>query len=180
MIIGLEIGLLIFGFVALIRGKFTITKNKVVEGMPARLLGALAILPLPLLVGLGILLGLAKGEQFFVKNKLQLTIAEAAIVVVFAIIIFGVGAAIGKPPRKQRRCRDEIDDDEDDYHYGQKARSRRDDRNDRDDDEDEDDRPKRSRRSLREEDEYEEDRPRRRSRRDDDDDDYDRPRRRDR
>ena len=44
----LAIGMLIAGIVALIRGKFQLTKASVVEGVPARIIGVIFLLPLPL------------------------------------------------------------------------------------------------------------------------------------
>ena len=47
MILGLEIGLIIYGIIALVKGRMKFGENKVVEGLPARLLGVLALTPLP-------------------------------------------------------------------------------------------------------------------------------------
>jgi len=47
MLLALEIGLLIFGIIAVATGKLTLTKNHVVRGTPARLLGVVGILTLP-------------------------------------------------------------------------------------------------------------------------------------
>jgi hypothetical protein len=170
MILGLEIGLLIFGLIALIRGKMTLTKTKVVEGVPARLLGLLALTPLPIaiLVGIGFVLVVApanpeKAAKIADDNKLTLALVEAGIVIFITVLVFGIGAAIGKNPeearRKKKRRRDEEEDYEDDEYEGARPR-------------------KRSRRDE-EEDEYEEeDRPRKRSRQYDDEDDDDREDRR--
>lgn len=162
MILGLEIGLLIFGLVALVRGKFTLSKSKVVEGAAARLLGLLALTPLPLALAVVFLYVAASApgnpEKFAEDNKLTIALIEAGVVIGIAVLVFGIGAALGKDPaearRRKKKRRDEDDDDEEDY-----------------------DQPRRRSRRDEEDDENEDDRPRRRSRRDDDDEDEDRPRR---
>lgn len=163
MILGLEIGMLIFGLVALVRGKFTLSKNKVVEGAAARLLGLLALTPLPLALAVVFLYVAASSpanpEKFAEDNKLTIALIEAGVVIGIAVLVFGIGAAIGKDPAEARR-RKKKRRDEDDY-----------------DDEEDYDRPRRRSRQYEEDDEDEDDRPRRRSRRDDDDDYEDRPRR---
>lgn len=154
MILGVEIAMVVVGLLALVRGRMTISKTKVVEGLPARLLGLLALTPLPVVLVVGIVFVVASNpadpEKFAADNKLTLTLIEAGIVIVIAILVFGIGAAIGKNPeearRKSRRLRDEEEyADEGDDRY--------------------------------EEERYEDDRPRRRKRRDeeyDEDDDRDR------
>ena len=48
MILGIEIALVIIGLLALVRGRMTVTASRVVEGIPARLLGLLALTPIPI------------------------------------------------------------------------------------------------------------------------------------
>lgn len=175
--IGAGIGMLIFGIIALIRGKFTLSKNKVVMGTPARLLGVLAMTPIPLMLGAGVVIGLVSMpqnvEKFQKDNQALFAGVEIGILVVIAGLVFGIGTAIGVSPREAQRIeaesrrRDVYDDDADDEY-----------------DDDDEDRPRRKPRrdkyEVVDEDE-EEERPRKRSRRDDyddDDDDHDRPRRR--
>src|SRR4051812_13151875 len=105
MILGLEIGLIIFGLIALFRGKLTISKTKVVEGLPARLLGLLALTPLPIAILVGIVFVLAvapnnpeKAARIADENKLTLALVEAGIVIFITILVFGFGAALGKNP----------------------------------------------------------------------------------
>lgn len=178
MILGIEIGLFIMGVIALVNGKMKFSANKVVEGTPARLLGVLAVLTLPIVFGLGFAYGFLVGvnnpdglpQAELDRIRINATIIELVVVALVCITIFAVGFSIGGPPeeerraRRRRRDRDYDEEDEDD-----RPRRRRD-----EDDEYDADRP--SRRRRRDEDEDEDDRPRRR--RDDADDDDDRPRRR--
>jgi hypothetical protein len=51
------LGMLIFGIIALVRGQFTLTRTKVVSGVPARIIGFILLLPLPLMLASGLLIG---------------------------------------------------------------------------------------------------------------------------
>ena len=115
MILGMEIGLAIVGLIALFGGKFTISKTKVVQGMPARLLGLLALTPFPL--ALVVVLGYvaanapANPEQFVKDNQWTLIGIEAGIVITIAVLLFVIGAAVATNPEETRKRRDEEEGD---------------------------------------------------------------------
>lgn len=164
MICGLQIGLAIFGLIALIRGKMTISKTKVVVGAPARLIGLLALVPIPLTLGVGMLIGIAKvaeggnPEKIAEDNRGLLMGVEIGIVIVIAILVFGLGAALGVSPKEaERRERAGRYDDEDGEYEDDRPRRRRD--RDEEDEDDRDDRPRR--RQDDRDDEGDETRPRR-------------------
>lgn len=171
MILGAEIGLAIWGLIALIRGRMVVSKTKVVIGVPARLLGLLALTPLPLalmfvtiyLAANADLTDQAAAERFAQEHKWTITLIEGLTVGVIAFGVMGIAAAVGVSPedadRRKRRRRDEDYDDYEDDGPRVSRRPRR--------DADEDDRPRRARRDEREDDD--DDRPRRRRH----DDDYD-------
>jgi hypothetical protein len=146
MILGIEIAMIVVGLLALVRGKMTISKNKVVTGAAARLLGLVALTPLPVAfaaVALYVAVsGVGDPERFVEDNKLTIMLIEAGVVIGIAILVFGIGAAIGRPPEEKSE-----EDDDDEY-----------------------DRPRRRKRDEDDDDDEEDDRPRRRKRRDDDDD----------
>jgi disulfide bond formation protein DsbB len=110
MILGLEIGLAIIGLIALFGGKFTISKTKVVEGVPARLLGLLALTPFPLafvvVVGYVAANAPANPEQFVADNQWTIIGIEAAIVITIAVLLFVISAAVATNPEARKR-RDE-------------------------------------------------------------------------
>jgi hypothetical protein len=178
-IIGM-IGFAILGIAALITGKITLSKNKVVLGTPARLLGLLALTPLPIVLVIGVAYAVASGpadpEKFQKDNQLVFAAIEIGTLVVVGAVVFGIGAALAVSPeevrRKKRKRRRDVDDEYEEEERPRK-RSRRDE--EEQDEHEEEDRPrKRSRR----EDEYEEEeRPRKRSRQYDDEDEDDRDRR---
>jgi hypothetical protein len=115
MCLVLEIGMLIFGLIALITGKFSVSRNKVVRGAPARVVGGIMLLPLPLallsVVAVGLALGLKGDLQEMEKHRMTFTIVEAAIVLICFIAAMVVGAIYAGPPdRPRRRRRDEEDE----------------------------------------------------------------------
>lgn len=125
MILGIEIAMLVIGLLALVRGKMTVTGSKVVVGVPARLLGALALTPLPAafvaIIGFVALNAPADPEQFTQDKKLTIMAIEAVIVIGIAVLVFGIGAAIGISPaeaerreRRRRRYEDEEEYEDDD------------------------------------------------------------------
>lgn len=162
MILGLEIGLFVFGLMAVINGRMKFGENKVVEGLGARLLGLLAMAPLPLAFTVGFVYGFMKAandpnfdaDQFAQDNALALAGVEAAIVIGLGLLVLVIGLSIGVPPERPRRRRDRDDD------YDDEPRRRR------DEDDEYDDQPRRRPRD--DDDDTYDDRPRRR-RRDDDD-----------
>jgi hypothetical protein len=54
MILGMEIAMFVIGIMALVRGKLKLGKNKEVTGTPARLLGLIGFVPIPLAIVLNI------------------------------------------------------------------------------------------------------------------------------
>ena len=57
MIFGAEIGLLVYGLIVLIRGRYNLGKGKTVTGSSARLLGAVCLAPIPLAMAAGFVIG---------------------------------------------------------------------------------------------------------------------------
>lgn len=184
MILGMEIALAIVGLLALVRGRMTLSKSKVVEGAAARVLGLLALTPVPLVLLVSVVMVAvskpADPEKFVEDKKWTIVAVEAAIVIAVGLLLAILGAALGTDPEedrprrrtRRRRVRDENADDEDD-----RPRRPRPAYEVVDEGDDGDDRP---RRRLRDEDGFEDDaddRPRRRRRDEWDDDEDDRPRR---
>jgi hypothetical protein len=63
VILGIEIGMLVMGIIALVTGKLTLSKKKVVYGTPAKLLAIPLLLPIPLAIFLGLVVGVIMGLQ---------------------------------------------------------------------------------------------------------------------
>ncbi len=105
MILGIEIALLVMGFAALVTGKLTLSKGRVVYGAAARWLGAVALLPVPLAFcgGLLVAMAMAANGQPLTEESLRwpLTGVEAAAVVLCLVVIYGVGSAVAVSPRRR-------------------------------------------------------------------------------
>jgi hypothetical protein len=106
MILGLEIGMLIAGIVALFKGKFALTRNQVVEGATARVVGFVLLLPLPLAFAVGFLIGFNEAVN---GNRVQtanlqgtLTLVEVVIVVACLGLAAGITLISGQKPAEKR------------------------------------------------------------------------------
>jgi hypothetical protein len=147
MILGVEIAMLVVGLLAIFRGRMTISKNKVVTGIAARLLGLVALTPLPVAFATIALYVAVSGpgdpERFVEDNKLTIMLIEAGVVIGIAIVVFGMGAAIGHPPEPKP---EDDDEDEDDSPRRRRSRMRDDEDDDQPDDDDDEDRSRRRRR----------------------------------
>jgi hypothetical protein len=106
MILGLEIGMLIAGIIALVKGSLRLSGKHVVEGISARLMGLILLLPLPLAFAVGFLIGFGEGLQGkpVQAQELQgtLTGVEVIIVVVCLMGALGIGFASAQTPADQR------------------------------------------------------------------------------
>jgi uncharacterized oligopeptide transporter (OPT) family protein len=112
--------MLIFGIIALITGKFSVTRSKVVYDTPARIVGVIMMLPLPILLMLGVALGFGLLAQGRPLNQEDLDRLKTLGMILGAVVILGcfiIGMVVAfiyaEPPRK-KRGRDEEDFEEDD------------------------------------------------------------------
>jgi hypothetical protein len=168
-----EIAMLVFGIIALVKGKFSLTGSRVVRAVPARIIGV--ILLLPLVIGQGVSLAVitiqvsklaAQGKQMSYEEGWQegmrlsgpLTLVNGIITGVCLFAALGIAIGTAKPPKsKRRRIREEEYDDYED------TRPRR----RRIEEDDDDDEPRYRRRRI-DQDSDDEDPPRRRRRTEDD------------
>ncbi len=100
-----EIFMLVFGIMALVTGKFTLTRARVVTGVPARVVGAILVLPLPLALVMGFLLGavlVAQGKQI-TRDEVQKYAAplELGIILICMLTAVIVAAITAHPPQKK-------------------------------------------------------------------------------
>ena len=101
--------MLIFGLIALVRGRFLLTRATEVRGVPARIIGVVLILPFPLTFAAGIVWGailLAQGKTAQVSDAqgaawfLQFGIVAICILTV-VVIALATGKPIPKHPTKE-------------------------------------------------------------------------------
>jgi hypothetical protein len=94
MILGAEIGVTIYGLMALIRGKFSMGKNREIVGLPARMLGLLCLATLPLVIGLGFVVGFAaamNGKDLSTANPLQFIWIDIVVLVSIFLCVTLIG-----------------------------------------------------------------------------------------
>ncbi len=186
----LEIGMAICGLIALITGKVNLTGSKAAQGVPARIIGVIMLLPFPLsllvIVPITAVI-VSRGQPPTDNMTLVLRLIESGIILACFLVSMVIGFMTATPVERtrRRRRRDPEDEEEDD-----RPRRRR---REPDEDEEEDERPRRRVRARDEEEDPpprrrpgdqrvrprdEDDRPRRREERTRPEDREDRPRRR--
>jgi hypothetical protein len=93
--------MLIFGIIALVKGSFSLTGNKVVSGLPARIVGVILIMPMPISLGVGFVYGLtlAATKQNIRDDSLQgaAIVIELSIMAVCLVTALVVAFANAKP-----------------------------------------------------------------------------------
>jgi hypothetical protein len=140
MLLLIEIALLVMGIIALVRGEITLSKRKVVTGAPARLIGLLAMAPLPIAFAIGFVHGVMHGAQagpnndpikFAKDNMLFYAMIEAGILLVVGLLLVTIALACAKDPRDVKRARREEQYEDDDEWEDDRPNDRPNDRSDR-------------------------------------------------
>ena len=108
MIFGMEIGLLVAGLIAVVTGKFKLTKRRLVVGAPARIAGLVLMLPLPLALAMAFVIALTEagpGRRFDAAQwQGTLTLVELGLIAVCVLLGFGIVlAAPSSVPRDAPR-----------------------------------------------------------------------------
>jgi NPCBM/NEW2 domain len=110
MILGMEIAMLAVGLYALVAGKMTLTRNRVVYGAGARFLGLIALMPFPLAFSVGFVLGAyeAVNHRSLIDSSAKWTLIaiEGGIVVFCALLVYVLGMLMTSSPRRPARYRE--------------------------------------------------------------------------
>ena len=112
----------VFGIVALIKGEFSLSGNKVVRSGPARIIGVLLLLPLILGMGGEMVYGAIKGFELAQQGKQMDMAAFQRENQIPALVIHGIGAGlpflaalivalVSAGPKEEKRRREWDDDD---------------------------------------------------------------------
>lgn len=99
----IEIAMLVMGIIALVTGKARISGDKVLVGKPARIVGLILCLPLPLDFGAAIALA-ASSETFQRQMQLYAPMLFWGIVLGCSFAAVIIGLIWGKPPRETREA----------------------------------------------------------------------------
>jgi|APSaa5957512576_1039674.scaffolds.fasta_scaffold105489_2 hypothetical protein len=92
MILGAEIGLLVFGIYSMVTGKYSLGKGRTVEGSKARILGGICLLPFPLALAVGIVLGLFSA---ILGISIPLWLSGVVEIIILIIIVIAI-SVLGK------------------------------------------------------------------------------------
>lgn len=121
----LELLLFICGLVLVACGKLPVSKTRAVEGVPARLLGLLAMLPLVLMFGIGFVYGFMMARRGADPRPAQdkmvmIGVFELVFTLVVVALIFGIAVVAAKDTtegrrRRKRRRREEYEEYDDEY-----------------------------------------------------------------
>lgn len=125
MILGMQIALFVIGIMALIRGRITLSKTRVVVGISARLLGLLALTPFPLSMLAGVVVTMAnvddptdpqKVQEWTRDNEWTLIAIQAGVVIGIGVLIFLIASVVSRPVDEvEREITSRKTDDYDDY-----------------------------------------------------------------
>ena len=141
-----EIGAFVFGMIALVSGKFKLSRTKVVQGAPARIIGVVLLMPIVLGQGgsiiYGFFVGARKGAAVAAQGK-TLTPADVeemkkeleTPLIVFNLVVGGISlvAALGialataQAPARPRRRDEDYDEDDDEDRRPRRSRDDEDD-----------------------------------------------------
>jgi hypothetical protein len=138
-----EIAMLIFGILALVTGKFSLSRTRVVAGTPARIIGVILLMPLVIGQGGGLALGMFKGMQIAARGgpvdaqalKKELTqeletpilILNVVVTALSVVAVAVIAVVTAKPvqPKRRRREEDEFEDEYEDEDRRDDERRRR-------------------------------------------------------
>jgi hypothetical protein len=98
----------IAGLMALIKGKLTLSKTKIVEGTAARLLGILLMLPIPTALAVGVIWGILLNANNVTGVPIQppqgqVVAAEVGILALYGISTYVIGFLVASEPAPPRR-----------------------------------------------------------------------------
>lgn len=110
MILALEIALFIAGVAALIKGKIALGKDRAVVGTPARLLGIVAILPIPatavISFAVGLVIGITQPAGAVQDFRWLFNLIEVVCALLTLAVVFGVGTFIARRQQTERTERE--------------------------------------------------------------------------
>ncbi len=93
-----EIGMFIFGLLALIRGRFALTLRRAAFGANARVIGVVLMLPLPLVFGFSSYVVIeSAGQEPAAQNLERLARLETRLTLICLLTALGIATLTAKP-----------------------------------------------------------------------------------
>jgi hypothetical protein len=112
-----EFATLVLGIFTLVNGAFRLSRDRVVWGVPARVIGALLLLPLFVLFGALMTASLVltiQDRQPNEDDRRRLLITILGIDVAILTVIFGIALATAKPVQAEKQAGEDADYEQDD------------------------------------------------------------------
>jgi hypothetical protein len=94
-----QIAMFIFGIIALVKGTFSLSKTRAVRGAAARTIGAILMLPLPLALGIGFVIGMimaTQGKPVDLKSLGPLSAIDGVLTLVCFVIVVVIAFATAR------------------------------------------------------------------------------------
>jgi hypothetical protein len=104
-----ELAMLVFGVFTLVNGSFRLSQEKVVWGVPARIMGVLLLVPMPLefvIFFTTVLVYAFQGKQPDPENMRWFVFTNAGIVLATCGLILGIGLAAAEPVEGKKSPQD--------------------------------------------------------------------------
>jgi cation transporter-like permease len=104
-----ELAMLVFGVFTLVNGSFRMSQEKVVWGVPARIMGALLLVPMPLefvIFFTTVFAYTAQGRPLDPENLRWLVLTNAGIVLGTCVLILVIGLTAAEPVEGKKSPRD--------------------------------------------------------------------------
>lgn len=100
-----EIGMFVFGIVTLVKGKFQLSRTKVVVGAPAYVIGAILTAVLPVVLLLGIVVGAVffarTGQEPTAQQRLAFSGVDLAVVAAALVATMAIAFTTAKEPKRK-------------------------------------------------------------------------------
>jgi len=117
-----ELAMLVFGVFTLVNGSFRLSQEKVVWGVPARIMGALLLVPMPLefvIFFTTVIVYAAQGRQLDPESLRWLVPTNAGIVLGTCVLILGIGLTAAEPVEGKKSTLDGENEGDDVPHSGE-------------------------------------------------------------
>ncbi|HEX7449146.1 MAG TPA: hypothetical protein VF306_16450 [Pirellulales bacterium] len=107
-----EVGMFVFGIITLVKGRFQLSRTKVVVGAPAYAIGAILTAVLPVALMIGVIVGLAvfaqagaaPGEGINAQQRIAYGSVDAGVVLVALVAVMAIAFATAKEAAKKPRA----------------------------------------------------------------------------
>jgi hypothetical protein len=98
----MEILMIVYGIRMIVKGTFTIMRSPVVYGWPARVVGVLMTLPLPINFAIGLIWGVViavQGKEVDFQTAREIAVVEPIVAIAFLFVAMMTGLIFSRIPR---------------------------------------------------------------------------------